>query len=374
MIDPVAALDALSRAGVDFFSGVPDSLLKEFNACVMDRWSPDRHVVAPNEGSAVALAAGHYLATGRPGLVYLQNSGLGNAVNPLVSLSSPEVYGLPLVLMIGWRGEPETPDEPQHRHQGRITPALLELLDVPVSLLTADLTDWEQAIVGTVRTALEESRPTALLVSAGTFASYSGVPAEINDSLPLRMEAMGTILDALAPETFFVATTGYTARELAALRSARAEPGDRDFLVVGSMGHALSIAFGMAISRPDITVVCLDGDGSLAMHMGSMTVVGQRHPANLGHLVFNNGVHESVGGQPSALGQADPVGVAKATGYRSASSCRSLDELGALIAESIETGGPWFIEVEVRQGTMPGLPRPEDFAARVRRFREVLES
>jgi phosphonopyruvate decarboxylase len=374
MIDPVAALDVLTGAGVDFFSGVPDSLLKEFNACVMDRVGSERHVVAPNEGNAVALAAGHFLATGRPGLVYLQNSGLGNAVNPLVSLTSSEVYGLPMVLMIGWRGQPNITDEPQHKHQGRITPSLLDLLEVPFCHLTAETTDWKDAITESVRTALDRSQPSAVLVSAGTFSPYAITGSDDTAALPLRMDAIATVLDSLPQDAFFIATTGYTARELAALRQDRGEPGDRDLLVVGSMGHASSIALGMAISRPDIQVVCLDGDGALAMHLGAMSLIGLRHPGNLGHVVFNNGVHESVGGQPSALGSTDTVGVARATGYRSAGSCRGLDRLGAMARAAMKEGGPWFIEVEVRRGTMPGLPRPEDFGARAARLREVLQT
>jgi phosphonopyruvate decarboxylase len=366
MIDPAGALHALTRAGIDFVTGVPDSLLKELNSCVVAEMDPERHVVAPNEGSAVALAAGHYLATGRLGLVYLQNSGLGNAVNPLISLASPSVYGIPIVLMIGWRGEPGTLDEPQHDHQGRITMELLELLDIPILKLTADQVGWEKDLSETVELARARSGPTAILVSAGTFAPYatsvSATPTAT--SLPSRAEGLRTVIDNASEDTVFVATTGYTARELAAIR---AEGGDRgrDFLVVGSMGHASSIALGMALARPDVPVVCLDGDGAMAMHMGAVALIGNRQPTNFGHILFNNGVHESVGGQPTSFRGVDVIGLAKACGYRWARSCDDLDTLGDLVGSS-ESQGPWMVEVKVRQGSLTGLPRPGDFTERAR--------
>jgi len=370
MIDPASALNVLTRAGVDFFTGVPDSLLKEFNSCVMAEVSETQHVVAPNEGSAVALAAGYYLATGRIGMVYMQNSGLGNAVNPLVSLTSSVVYGLPMVLMIGWRGQPGAPDEPQHEHQGRITPEQLRLLEVPVTSLSDEVSDWTTAIEGAVAIAKETSSPSALLVSTGTFSQYQGEPQ--GDSTaghrPLRLEALNAILDTLPIETCFVATTGYTARELASLRVSRGESGDRDFLVVGSMGHAASIALGMALARPETEVVCLDGDGSLAMHLGVMALIGLRRPSNLGHVLFNNGVHESVGGQPSAFAGTDAATVARGCGYRQVQSCRSLDALTAVLEQTTASDGPWFVEIKVRQGTLSTLTRPSDFSARVGRL------
>jgi phosphonopyruvate decarboxylase len=324
-------------------------------------------VVAPNEGSAVALAAGHYLATGRLGLVYLQNSGLGNSVNPLVSLASPSVYGIPMVMMIGWRGEPGTVDEPQHDHQGRITKEMLELLDVPVRTLTADDPGWEDGLAAIVELARSRSGPVAILVSAGTFSQYaaSAGPTPADLPLPSRAEALRTIIGTLAEDTVFVATTGYTARELAAIRGENGDRGNRDFLVVGSMGHASSIALGVALARPDVPVVCLDGDGAMAMHLGSVALIGHRQPANLGHILFNNGVHESVGGQPTSFRSVDVIGLARACGYRSARSCGDLDSLAALVAPS-GSPGPWMVEVKVRHGAMSGLPRPGDFIERAR--------
>jgi phosphonopyruvate decarboxylase len=374
MIDPSAALEVLLRAEVDLFTGVPDSLLKEFNSCVVGQLGPDSHVVAPNEGAAVALAAGHFLASGRPALVYLQNSGLGNAVNPLLSLTSGEVFGIPMILMIGWRGEPGTSDEPQHRHQGRITEDMLGLLDIPVHKLGPDSVEWQSILESAVEVALDTSRPTAVVVSAGTFSPYEGPSESRGQSGPLRVEAIETVLDTLHDDTFYVATTGYTARELGFARHKRGEPEDHDLLVVGSMGHAMSIALGIALARPEAAVVCLDGDGSLAMHLGAMAMIGQRQPPNLGHVLLDNGMHESVGGQPSALSDADPAGIARACGYAAVGSCNDLDGLAGALNEATAGPGPWFVQVKLGRGTIPGLPRPDNLMQRSRRLMGALEA
>jgi phosphonopyruvate decarboxylase len=374
MIDPAEALRVLTQAGIRFYTGVPDSLLKDLNACVADEVDASLHAVAHNEGGAVALAAGHYLATGDPGLVYMQNSGLGNAVNPLVSLSSPQVYGIPMVLMIGWRGEPGRHDEPQHAHQGRVTEEMLATLDIPTYRLTADTQDWAEVISEAVKESIRSMRPTALLVSSGTFALYQRGVAPSGDEFPRRIEALSAIVEGLSPETCYVATTGYTSRELAALRAERGEPGERDFLGVGSMGHAASIALGMALARPDLSVVCLDGDGSLAMHLGVMALVGGRRPSNLGHVLLNNRVHESVGGQASALEDVDPVAVALACGYPSATSCVTLEGLTGLVGSTSAGSGPWFLEVKISSGTIGDLPRPDGFGSRLGRLRQSLDA
>ncbi len=212
MIDPVEALRVLTQAGIQFYAGVPDSLLKDLNSCIADQVDASQHVVAHNEGGAIALAAGHYLATGRPGLVYMQNSGLGNAVNPLISLTSSEVYGIPMVLMIGWRGQPGRHDEPQHAHQGRVTETMLATLDVPVYPLAGEMPGWSDVIAEAVADAERSMRPTALLVSSGTFAPYQVITDPQRDERPQRMDTMATILDRLPEGTCYIATTGYTAR------------------------------------------------------------------------------------------------------------------------------------------------------------------
>jgi phosphonopyruvate decarboxylase len=374
MIDPADALRVLTASGIGFYAGVPDSLLKDLNACIADNVEGSHHVVAHNEGGAIALAAGHFLATGRPGLVYMQNSGLGNAVNPLVSLASPEVYGIPIVLMIGWRGQPGRSDEPQHSHQGRVTEEMLETLGVPVRHLSGKSADWEDVISGAVAAAQQTMSSVALLVSAGTFAPYVSKTPGASTGRPRRIDVLSTILDSLPPDTCYVATTGYTARELAALRLERGESDARDFLGVGSMGHAGAIALGLALARPDLGVICLDGDGSLGMHMGIMALIGDRRPSNLGHVLFNNRVHESVGGQPSVLRSVDVVNVASACGYSSSASCARIDDVQPLLGRAVDSGGPWFIEIEISSGTIGDLARPDGFDARLARMRQSLRS
>jgi phosphonopyruvate decarboxylase len=366
VIDPARAVDVLRGAGVTLFTGVPDSLLKEIGTVIDATLPSSMHVPAPNEGAAVAVAAGHHLATGEVALVYLQNSGLGNAVNPLASLTSHDVYGIPVVLLVGWRGEPGKPDEPQHLHQGRITEELLGLLDVPVVRLFADSEDWERLVTSAVDESRAREAPVAILVSAGTFAPAPARSVDGDGSLR-RAEAIEMILDAV-PAGRFVATTGYTARELAALRGARGEGDEADFLAVGSMGHAVAIALGVARGSPGTEVICLDGDGSVGMHLGSLAMMGRAAPENLGHVVLHNRVHESVGGQPTVLHGVRVVDVASATGYRWALRCETRDELADALAGLQDATGPWLLEIVVGPGTPDGLPRPGGLKERKRRF------
>jgi phosphonopyruvate decarboxylase len=367
VIDPARAVEVLRNAGITLFTGVPDSLLAELTAVVDATLPSSVHLPASSEGAAVAVAAGHHLATGEVALVYLQNSGLGNAVNPLASLTSNDVYGIPLVLLVGWRGEPGDPDEPQHVHQGRITEELLSLLDVPVVRLTAHSEDWELLLESAVERSRSRQAPVAILVSAGTFSPAAARSVGEGGASLRRAEAIGMILDAMSAARF-VATTGYTARELASLRVSRGEKDEADFLVVGSMGHAVAIALGVAQGSPDVRVICLDGDGSVGMHMGSLAMAGRAAPENLGHVVLNNRVHESVGGQPTVLDGVRIVDVAEASGYRSVHRCASREELTDALAGLDEAKGPWLLEIVVGQGTLDGLPRPSDLKARKARF------
>jgi phosphonopyruvate decarboxylase len=251
---------------------------------------------------------------------------------------------------------------------------MLGLLDIPVHKLGPDSVDWQAILESAVEVALESSRPSAIVVTAGTFSPYEG-PSESRGHLgPLRVEAIETILDTLHDDTFYVATTGYTARELAFARKKRGEPDDHDLLVVGSMGHAMSIALGIALARPKAAIVCLDGDGSLAMHLGAMAMIGQRKPRNLGHVLLDNGMHESVGGQPSALRNADPAGIARACGYATVGACDDLERLVGILSEAASGPGPWFAQVKLGQGTVPGLPRPDDLMQRGRRLMGALEA
>lgn len=355
MIEPAAFFSLLRDRGVDFVAGVPDSLLK--SVCAYASEKLPRHVTAANEGNAVALAAGYYLASGRPALVYMQNSGLGNAVNPLLSLADPAVYGIPMVLLVGWRGRPGTKDEPQHAKQGEVSPALLDALQVPFAVLSAEAPSWEEEVSKLLETASAEKRPVALLAEPGAFAPFAaaGRPA---DSLGLTREAAIAAVAEGLPGFKFVSTTGFASRELYELREARGQGHGEDFLTVGSMGHALSIALGLCLSRPGLGVCCLDGDGAALMHLGGMAVAGSSGAEGLVHVVLNNGCHDSVGGQPTVGFEVDFAAIASACGYGYAASCSDAAGLADRLSELAGRPGPSFLEIKVARGARSDLGRP----------------
>ncbi|MFT7519965.1 MAG: phosphonopyruvate decarboxylase [Kiritimatiellia bacterium] len=343
---------ALRGADVGLCTGVPDSLLAPLCAWFQDHMSAEEHVIAANEGGAVALATGHYLGSGKVPLVYLQNSGLGNAVNPLLSLAHPDVYGVPMLLVVGWRGQPGARDAPQHLPQGRATQALLNALEIHHEIV--DSSDIHGQIARLVRRSTRERGPVALLVPKGVFEASDSA---LSSPLPglSREAAVGAVVHALGPRDVVVATTGKAARELHALRLRQGRPG-RDFLVVGSMGHASQIALGLAMSRPDRRICCLDGDGALIMHMGALAIIGAKNPHNLLHVVLDNGVHDSVGGQPTASGTLDVCGLALASGYRRAVSVSGGTAVHDAVVDLVN--GPCLLHVRVRAGARADLGRP----------------
>jgi phosphonopyruvate decarboxylase len=354
VIEPFAFHRELERNELRFFTGVPDSLLKDLCAYINDHVPPRDHIINANEGSAVALAAGYYLATGQVGVVYMQNSGLGNALNPLTSLADPGVYAIPMLLIIGWRGEPGITDEPQHQIQGRITPELLAVLGLPFEVIGPGTDDPGAVLSRLVSVAREESRPVAILVRKGTFARYPEQPAKPDGFT--RADAVAIVLDALEPADLLVATTGMTSREVFAYREGSGQGHERDFLTVGSMGHASQIALGLSASGRQ--VYCLDGDGAVIMHLGSLAIIGTQKPANVRHVVINNGAHDSVGGQPTAASQIDLPAVALACGYRIARSASSAAEAAEAVQRLRDGLGPAFLEIRVSSHPYTAAGRP----------------
>ncbi len=350
-MDPKQFLDMLAGHGVTFFTGVPDSLLKELISCIDATVPRTHHITAANEGNAIGIAAGYQLASGNVPVVYLQNSGLGNAVNPLTSLADKEVYAIPMLLIVGWRGEPGIKDEPQHIKQGRITPALLDLLEVPY-------TDKLSEVGALIERAKAESRPVALVVHADAFNAYP-VSKASSPIVLTREAAIEAVIGALPQDAIVVSTTGKISRELYEVRK-RAGQQIKDFLTVGSMGHASQIALGIASQKPDTRVVCLDGDGSTIMHMGALATVGWVKPKNFLHIVLNNKAHESVGGQPSAAGVIDIPAVARACGYTT-STATTADEIRAHLAAHGE--GPHLLEIIVNLESREDLARPAETPA-----------
>ena len=362
MIEPSRFLTRLRDLGIDLFTGVPDSLLKPLNAEILRSVPRERHIIGANEGSCVALAMGHYLRTGAPAVVYLQNSGFGNTVNPLLSLADPDVYGVPMLLVVGWRGQPGVKDEPQHVKQGRIMSQLLDSLELPWWVLPAEQDEAEQCLEDALRTARARSCPSVLLVEKGTFvdsgASVGPTHGPKGDEGISREEALRSLLAATGSDAVTVATTGMLSRELFELRDQNSKEADRDFLTVGGMGHASSIALGVAMDERDREVWCLDGDGALLMHLGTLAVIADHAPRNYFHVVFNNGVHDSVGGQPTSIHLVDVAATARATGYRWAASTCETDDLPVLVSSMRATGGPALLEIRVMPGNRPDIGRP----------------
>ena len=357
MLAPSDYLRVLGDAGVTFFTGVPDSLLKEFCACVTMSLKPEDHVIAANEGASVGLAIGHYIGTGSLPWVYLQNSGLGNTVNPLLSLASPEVYGTPMLLMLGWRGEPGKKDEPQHVHQGRVMVKMLEDMDLPVVVLSDDIAEAEAQTKAAAQQARDINGPVALVVKKGTFDKFAAPKAEAD--LPMgREEAIMAAAETLEDNAAVICTTGMPSRELFEFRARNEAGHHRDFLTVGGMGHSSQIALGLAMAQTDRPVYCFDGDGAALMHMGSMAITGQSGAKNLIHLVFNNGVHGSVGGQPTVGFDIDMPTIATACGYATAQRVTTKEDLQSAIAAARATDGVTFIEVQVRPGNRADIGRP----------------
>ena len=355
MIQTEFLFNKFVESGVGFFTGVPDSLLKDFCAYITGKTEEQNHIIAVNEGAAIALACGYHLATGRIPLVYMQNSGIGNAANPLLSLADREVYSIPLVLIIGWRGEPGVHDEPQHIKQGKVTCSLLDAMGIPYAVLESTEENVSRQIETCFSTMSKTQSPYAFLIRKGTFAPYTMQKEESNASMT-REDAIEEV--SSNRDGIIVSTTGMISRELYELREKeRPVNHDHDFLTVGSMGHASSIALSIALQKPYLQVTCLDGDGAALMHMGAFAAIGTKKPHNFCHIVLNNGAHDSVGGQPTIAPFIDLPAIARACGYVHIHKAKTKEELKTILAEKKE--GLTFIEVMVRKGARKNLGRPK---------------
>ena len=357
MIRPEFFIEALREKGIDCFAGVPDSLLKNICAYITDHFDAAHNIIAANEGAAVGLAAGHYLATGQPACVYMQNSGEGNIINPLASLTDQEVYNIPVLLLIGWRGRPGVHDEPQHVKQGKVTTGLLNVMGVNYEVLSKEEDKAAKQIEKAAK-ALANKEVFALVIEKDTFEEYKLQNVEVNDLTMTREEAIQTVVAALGEKDCVVSTTGMISRELFEYRAAMNQGHERDFLTVGSMGHASQIALGIAMAKTDRNVWCFDGDGAAIMHMGSMAIVANKAPKNYVHVVFNNGAHDSVGGQPTVGLKIDLPRVARAVGYPHTYSVCTKDDLLDVLNEVKKNNDLSLIEVKVKKGNRKDLGRP----------------
>ena len=356
MISCKKFFDLLIDNKIEFFVGVPDSLLKDFCAYVTN--NSKNHIITHNEGGAVALATGYHLATGKVGLVYMQNAGQGNAINPLVSLADPDVYSIPILLIIGWRGEPGKKDEPQHIKQGKVTLGLLDTLGISYEILPDSVEDLEKKLEYAVNYMRIKSAPFAFVVREGTFEPYT-LKNKIKTNYELsREDAIKLIVDRLELKDIVISTTGKTSRELFEYRKELGQEHEKDFLTVGSMGHTSKIALGIALSKPDRQVYCFDGDGAVIMHMGSLAIIGSRNPKNFKHIIFNNGAHDSVGGQPTVGFDIDFLGIAKSCGYKLVLRAETKNEIKGKIDILRLSDGPCLLEIRISKGARGNLGRP----------------
>lgn len=361
--------------GADFYTGVPDSQLKALCNYLMHTYGidPEHHLIAANEGNCTAIAAGYHLATGKIPVVYMQNSGEGNIINPVASLLNDKVYAIPVIFVIGWRGEPGVHDEPQHIYQGEVTLRLLEDMDIKAFVVDRETTQESlgQALEE-FRELLAVGKSVAFVVRKGAL-SYDGSVVYRNGHTMLREEIIRHIAAATGEDPI-VSTTGKASRELFEIREAAGKSHKYDFLTVGSMGHSSSIALGIAVNRPEKKIWCIDGDGAVLMHMGAMAVIGENHPANLVHVVINNGAHETVGGMPTVAGHIDLPAIAKACGYGFAVSVEDFEGLDRELAAAKARNELTMIEVKCSIGAREDLGRPTTSAAENKKaFMEYLE-
>jgi len=358
MLSPKIFYKNLIDNDINFFTGVPDSLLKSICGYIADKTPVKNHIISSNEGSAVAIGIGYHLATDKIPMIYMQNSGLGNAINPLLSLADPAVYSIPMLLLIGWRGMPGQHDEPQHKKQGRVMIPMLDSMEIPYSILPNEDKDISKFICDIIKHSKDFSCPFAIIVKKGQFSKYD-YNFEQNKSLTMtREEAIKIIIDQLGDSELIVSTTGMASREIFEYRQKIKHDHDRDFLTVGGMGHASQIALGISNQCLERQVVCIDGDGAALMHLGSLIINATEGKKNFKHIIINNGAHDSVGGQNTVFFKADLTGIVRKLGYNTLESVSTKENLKNSVKKLLNIDGPAFLEVKVIKGSRENLGRP----------------
>lgn len=349
---------AMQRNDLTWFSGVPDSTFKEWMSFLNENHGQGlTNRIAAIERDAVGWAAGYHAATKKIGVVYMQNSGLGNIVNPLTSLADREVYNIPILLMIGWRGEPGKHDEPQHIKMGEITMPLLDVLGIKYSILPDNIEEAEK-IITSAKQYLEETKGLyALIVKKGTFEQYQRKDEKQEYEMS-REEAIKTIIDTMDGREIVVSTTGKASRELFELREEKKTGHQNDFLMVGSMGLAASFGAEIALQKPERKVFIFDGDGAVIMSAGALSAIGFYSPRNLYHIIFDNESHESTGGQPTTSSAVDFEKLALANSYRGAETVKTKEDLENGLREMKKKEGPQMLTVMVKKGARKELGRP----------------
>lgn len=358
MLEPEIFVKLLCEKHISFFTGVPDSLLKNVCAYISDHIDDKHNIITANEGAAVGLASGYHIATGKIPVVYMQNSGLGNTINPITSLTDQDVYNIPLLLLIGWRGEPGLKDEPQHKKQGKITLPILDTIGVKYAILSKEELEFKNQIELAVDYILTTNQAFAFVVQKDTFSEYKLQKVKNSNFTLSRENAIQIVCDSISEKDVIISTTGMISRELFEYREKKEQVHQKDFLTVGSMGHASQIALGIALEKPKIKVYCFDGDGAVIMHMGSLPIIGSLKPQNYIHIVYNNGAHDSVGGQPTIALNINLIEIAKASGYKHCHSVDNVNDLSDTLNLIKRVKGPIFVEIKVKKGNRKDLGRP----------------
>lgn len=353
MINTKDFYEYLLNKELDFFAGVPDSLLKDLCSCVKDNSDNKNNIITANEGNAIAVASGYHLSSGKFGVVYMQNSGIGNAVNPLLSLADEEVYSIPMLLIVGWRGEPNTKDEPQHKKQGKVTLSMFQTMGIETVILEEN---YKVQIDCCYNYMKNNNKPIAIIVQKDTFAEYKS-EQEMSKYTLTRECALENIINKLNDDDFVVSTTGKTSREIFEIREKNNQDHSKDFLTVGSMGHTSSIAFGMSINT-DKNIYCIDGDGSFLMHLGSLPVIAQNANSNFKYILINNGVHESVGGQPTVAFDIKIDEILKAVGFKNVFEATTENEINDSMDSLKNSNVLSALIIYTKQGSRKDLGRP----------------
>ena len=360
MFSPKEFYDFLKKNDINFFTGVPDSLLKNFCSYIIDNCDENNHIIAANEGNAVALGIGYHLSTNKLPVVYLQNSGLGNIINPLLSLADKDVYSIPMILLIGWRGEPGVKDEPQHKKQGRVMIDMLITMEIPHEILLKDDTNetFFQKISKIINESKNNNKPCALVVQKGFFSEYKKIKNNEMNFEMNRETLIESIIEMTTEDDYFVTTTGVTSREFYECMIRKNKNHEKNFYTVGGMGHASQIALSIAIQKKENRVFCIDGDGSVIMHMGSLPIIGNQKCRNFKHIVFNNGCHESVGGQPTVGFNVNLTDIAKASNYDYVISVENTQDFKKYFEDAMVSKGSVFFEIKIKPSHRPDLGRP----------------
>ena len=360
MLSPIVFFNFLKKKGISFYVGVPDSLLKNFCHYVSNKVSKKNHIISANEGSAIAIASGYNIATRKIPLVYLQNSGLGNTINPILSLSDKKVYSLPMLIMVGWRGQPGIKDEPQHISQGSCTISLIKSLKKKYKILNGNFKSDLLKTNSALKIAKKNQEPVFLIVKKNTFEKIIE-PKKDQSNLISREEAIDLITSVFKKNIKIISSTGMISRELYEIRKKQNDKSFNDFLTVGSMGHASQIALGISLNSKK-KIICLDGDGAFLMHMGGVSTIGDLKIKNYLHIVLNNFSHDSVGGQPTSAKTTSLSNIAKACGYKNIigplkSKTQIIKKLNYMLKKKT---GPSFVEILVKKGFRKNLGRPKE--------------